>query len=267
MSTNDDHVISRQKITSQDRFLSVVYLSRSLTAPSHCKGTSDAIRDSFGNGVVSLSSVLKDLIELEELGVRLVAAAESSLTVAIPVERGTMGVGAASPSGFGMAVSTNNAWTDPTDSTKITTGLLLELTSLSSLEAEASAEEASPPSDFAIVSKKDRLVGPEASVAIVPKSCPVAIPRIVIEEDAGRSTPRMPLSVTKSDSPWLLSGIMTWSSKVARVGTGSVDGSVHVGRIRIAYGSKKDACQSVFCQNAKSIKKHVHTNRMTRRTK
>lgn len=198
-----------------------------------------------------MSSVLKDRIELAELGVRLVAAAESSLTVAIPVDSGTIGVGAASPSGLGIVVSTNNAWTDPTDSTKITTGLLLELISFSSLE-EASPDEASPPSDFEMLSKKDRLVGPEASVAMVPKSCPVAIPRILIEEDAGRSTPRMPLSVTKRDSPWLLSGMMTWSSNVALVGTGSANGSVHVGRIRMAYGSrqvivreKRDACQSL----------------------
>jgi hypothetical protein len=192
-----------------ESFLS--YLSRSLTAPSHCKGTSDANRGGFGRGDESLSSeVLIDLIELAELAVRLPAPDGRSFTAAIPVASGTIGVGAASPSGFGIVLSTNSACTDPTDSTNITTGLLLELTSLSSLLARAtSPDDNNPPSDLDMLSKNDRLVGPEASVAIVPKSCPVAMPRIVIEDDAGRRTPRMPLSVTKSDSPELLSGMMT----------------------------------------------------------
>lgn len=110
-------------------------------------------------------------MELLELTVRLVEPMESPL--AIPVESGTMGVGA-SP-GLVNDLSSSRACTEPTDSTKITTGRLLELTSLNSV---APAVDSDASSALDMLSKKDRFVGPEASVAIVVKSYPEATPRI-----------------------------------------------------------------------------------------
>ena len=176
------------------------YLSKSRIMLSHSSGKSDAIFGIFGNGVASLSSAMViERTELPELAVLL--AADRSLTVARPWARGTIGLGASSPSCFGIALSTKSAWTEPTDSTKMTTGLLLELTSFSSLLGFSVIVEPSDPSALEMLSKKERLIGPEASEMSVPKSCPLARPRMVIEEEAGLSRPRIPLSVTNRDSP------------------------------------------------------------------